>query len=145
MRAIDIGSFMQWLNAHLGQDTEREKFYRNHFRPEFAPAFEAWMAKNPRMNPEAGAGPFLLAEYKVGLEAKAAELDKLADSTFKEGERANKIGDRYVLSTVALSIVLFLAGIANQFSHFSSRVAVLGVATVLFVWAVARMALMPIN
>src|SRR5687768_6018436 len=45
MRAIDIGSFMQWLNAHLGQDTEREKFYRNHFRPEFAPAFEAWMAK----------------------------------------------------------------------------------------------------
>jgi hypothetical protein len=81
----------------------------------------------------------------VGLDAKAAELDELADRTFKEGERANKIGDGYVLSTVALSIVLFLAGIANQFSHFSSRVAVLGVATLLFIWASARMSMMPIN
>jgi len=145
MRAIDIGSFMQWLNAHLAKDAEREQFYRNHFRPEFTAAFDAWMAKNPRINPEAGAGPFFMPQYKLSLEDKAKQLDQLADRAFKEGERANKIGDRYVLSTVTLSVVLFFAGVANQFSHFYSRAAMLGVAALMCIWAIAQMSKMPVN
>ncbi len=145
MRGIDLAMFMQWINARVSEEPEKERQYRNRFRPEFEPAFEAWMAKDPAMNPQRGAGPFFMTEYKLSLDEEARRLEQLADSTFNEGERANKISDGYVLVTVVLSAVLFFAGIAQQFSHFSSRAALLGIAALLCIWSIARMAMMPIN
>ena len=145
LMTVDLGMFVQWLNADLAGDVERAKYYRTHFRPEFAPAFEAWIAKHSTMEPNVESTPFFMSEYKLSMKEEAKRLEGLADQTFKEGEQANKISDGYVLVTVMLSAVLFFAGIAQQFSHFSSRAAVLGIAALLCIWSIVRMATMPVN
>ena len=35
------------------------------FRPEFAVAFDAWIATDPEHNPDAAKGPMYLDEYKT--------------------------------------------------------------------------------
>ena len=55
---VDIATFTQWVNATVGGNTELATFYRQRFRPEFMPAFDAWLATDPLTNPSApGAKP----------------------------------------------------------------------------------------
>ena len=38
-RLVDLELFTIWLSAYARRDTVLERFYRERFRPEFAPAF----------------------------------------------------------------------------------------------------------
>ena len=49
---IDVALFSNWLNAYADENQALEEFYRERFRAEFAPAFEAWIATKPVQNPE---------------------------------------------------------------------------------------------
>src|SRR6476661_8848175 len=40
----DIATFTQWVNAYVAGNTELADFYRERFRAEFTPAFDAWLA-----------------------------------------------------------------------------------------------------
>src|SRR5262245_51968577 len=59
---IDVATFTQWIDADVAGDTELATFYRQRFRDEFQPAFEAWIATNPRTNPDAPHTPFEMPE-----------------------------------------------------------------------------------
>src|SRR6185312_741522 len=48
---IDVALFTQWVDAYARDETRLTRFYRKRFRPEFRPAFEAWVATKPRTNP----------------------------------------------------------------------------------------------
>ena len=53
-------------------------FYRKRFRPEFRPAFEAWVATRPRTNRDAPLSPFAMPQYKLAATAKADRLEAQA-------------------------------------------------------------------
>src|SRR5688572_32234707 len=55
---IDVALFTEWVDAYASEETELAAFYRRRFRPEFRPAFEAWIATRPRMNRSAPLSPF---------------------------------------------------------------------------------------
>ena len=64
---------------------ELADFYENRFRPEFAVAFEAWLATDPRNNPDAPKSPFAMPEYTVSLAEEADRLEQEASITFEQG------------------------------------------------------------
>src|SRR4051812_20059425 len=53
LRIDDVLIFDGWLNAHDAGDRRLAKVYRGRFRPEFVPAYRAWLAQDPFDNPDA--------------------------------------------------------------------------------------------
>src|SRR3954467_6887246 len=46
LRIDDVLIFDGWLNAHDAGDRRLAKVYRGRFRPEFVPAYRAWLAQD---------------------------------------------------------------------------------------------------
>jgi hypothetical protein len=118
---IDVGLFTNWINAYAADDQRLVEFYQERFRDEFVPAFEAWIALEPVKNPESPKSPFAMPEYKVELQEEAERLETEAEKKFQAGTEANQIGDNYVLNTVFLASVLFLAGIQSRVKTIPMR------------------------
>lgn len=142
--AVDVALFTNWLNAYATGNGQLQDFYRTRFRPEFAPAFEAWFASVPRHDLAAAPTPFETPRYRLSERERAAQLEADAARTFSEGEAANQRSDDYVLATVLLSSVLFFAGISQPIHHVALRAFMLGVATVLCAVALYRLWTFPI-
>ena len=83
--------------------------------PEFRPAFEAWKKTDPLNNPNAPAGPQLMAEYRSSKTEKAARLNHQATEVFEQGTRGREYADQYVRATVTLATVLLLIAISQRF------------------------------
>jgi glycerol uptake facilitator-like aquaporin len=118
---VDIGIFANWINAFAADNQELANFYQDRFREEFVPAFDAWIATDPVNNPDAPSSPFEMPQYKLQLIDESIRLEKEAEATFAAGAEANQISDEYILTTVILAGVLFLAGIASRFKAMSAR------------------------
>lgn len=118
---IDVGLFTNWVNAFAAGDSRLTTFYEDRFRDEFKPAFEAWLATEPVNNPDAPSTPFEMPEYQVSAAEESNLLESQASETFAKGEKANQIGDNYILNTVFLASVLFLGGIASRFKAMAAR------------------------
>ena len=118
---IDIGLFTNWINAFAEDNQPLVDFYENRFRPEFAVAFEAWLATDPRNNPDAPKSPFSMPEYTVSQAQEADRLEQEASKTFAEGGAANQTSDDYILNTVILASVLFLAGVQTRIKLVPAR------------------------
>jgi hypothetical protein len=131
--SVDVSLFMAWVDAYASGDGALEKFHRARFRKEFEPAFEEWLAARPMQNPGAESTPFTLRSYRVAHREAAQALEVAAEKEFREGQLANDTGDNYVLATVILAVVLFFAGISQQFRIYVVRLLLLGIATVLLV------------
>ena len=117
----DIGIFANWINAFATGNQELATFYEERFRDEFKPAFEAWLATDPRNNPAAPSSPFVMPEYQLSKAQEAERLETEAEQMFAKGTEANQQSDDYILNTVILAGVLFLAGIASRFKAMSAR------------------------
>lgn len=141
---IDIGMFTRWIDAYANGNEKLADFYRDRFRPEFAPAFEAWMALDPANNPSAPPSPFAMPEYTLSRAEEADRLEQEAEATFDEGREANQQSDDYVLNAVILASVLFLAGIASRFDWLPVRVAIIVAALALVVLGVYNLAIYPV-
>jgi hypothetical protein len=113
-RTIDILLFMNWLTAYGHGDSLLANFYEHRFRPEFKPAFRAWIATNPLHSSDAAPGPFALPEYRVALDDEAKRTEAAADSLALKGAMANRLSDAYVLDAVILATVMFFATAAQQ-------------------------------
>ena len=50
---LDVDLFTQWVNAGSDANQDLADFYSARFRPEFVPAFEAWLATDPLNNSSA--------------------------------------------------------------------------------------------
>src|SRR3954454_19116612 len=59
---IDVATFIAWVDANGRGDKRLAAFYVERFRDEFRPAFEAWRATRPLVNPDAPRTPFAMPE-----------------------------------------------------------------------------------
>ena len=132
---IDVNSFSQWVDADVGGDDELARFYSERFRDEFRPAFEAWMATNPRSNPNAPNTPFEMPEYRLAEAERARELNAVAGRRARTAEDAIQRSDDYMLAVVLFATSLFFAGISAKFRSPRHREVLVGVGAVSFLGA----------
>ena len=138
----------------LAPDTTGMNFYRadpaladlyeRRFRPEFLPAFQAWLAQDPLNNPAATPSPLLQPEYHVADLEKSDRLERQGSQHFENGKNATERTDSYVLSTVFFASVLFFAGISMRFVWRKMRITVLVLATLTLAYGVVQIATLPV-
>jgi hypothetical protein len=158
-RTVDVVSFTQWLQAAqaeglLAQPADPAKpyvpdpnvlsgFLYERFRPEFAVAVDAWVATEPRLNPDAPATPFVMPQYRVKASQEAARLERRAEAQSATARAANQRSDNYVLMTIMFATVLFFAGISSKMDTFRARAFLLGMAVLLLLTAMVVVATFP--
>ena len=142
---IDIGLFTNWINAFAVDNQELAEFYENRFRPEFDVAFDAWLATEPRNNPNAPKSPFSMPEYTVSFSEEADRLEQEASLTFDQGSTANQISDNYILNTVVLASVLFLAGIQTRIKSVPMRMLIVILGLIILTYGLINIATYPIQ
>ena len=95
-------------------------FYVERFRPEFKPAFDAWLATDPFVDSSAPPTPFAMPEYRVAAGEEAARLDKEAEASAATVATNIQRSSNYVLSVVLYTIVLLFAGMAGEIEQPSA-------------------------
>ncbi|MBO9709534.1 MAG: hypothetical protein J7521_15110 [Caulobacter sp.] len=130
LETADLMMFQQWIDAYARDDEGLQAFYRKRFRPEFAAAFDAWVATHPRVNEHAPRSPFAMPQYHSLRLAEANEHQRQADQLFERGQRDNDISDRFVRGTVLLAVALFFGGISQTFKNLKIKAALVLVAFV---------------
>ncbi len=145
LRQIDVALFTQWVDAYARDETELTGFYRRRFRPEFRPAFEAWVATRPRKNRLAPLSPFAMPQYRLAAAAKADRLEvQAAGFSERVGDHIQR-ADNYALAGVLFAVSLFFAGISTRLGTPTTRMVVLGLGYLLFVGSVIWIATFPVS
>ena len=144
LRLDDLNYFNGWLDARQAGNTQLAAIYRRRFRPEFVPAFRAWIAQRPFTNPRAIPGPLYMPQYRSADLARSERLDAAADELYAEGTQAKTNDDRYILSTVFFAAVLFFAGISLRLDWRPLRIIVLGLALALLLGGVGFVLTLPL-
>jgi hypothetical protein len=145
LRIDDLLYFNGWLDARRAGNRDLAAVYRRRFRPEFVPAFRAWLAQKPFTNPDAIAGPLYMPQYRPPELARAKALDADADDLFRQGTDAKTNDDRYILSTVFFAAVLFFAGISLRLDWLPMRLVVLTLGTAMLVAGGVFVATLPVG
>ncbi len=154
-RIIDMQLFLQWAQATAQEQTAAQLrahgyvtspdtlsgFLVARFRPEFRPAFSAWLAARPLQNPEAPSSPFVMKEYALASAVEAAGLTKRAEDSFAAARAAMSHSVRWISNTVLFSIVLFFAAVSTKLPRARRLMTV--VAAVFLVVATALMLGLP--
>lgn len=144
-RNLDVAVFMEWIGG-LATDNERlTDFYAERFPPNLGVAVEAWLATNPRTNPDAPPHPFAMEEYQVAEDTAAARAAAESDAWWADARRADENGDRFVLLTVVFASVLFFGGIEQKFTDRKVRVGLLTVGGLLFLGGLVAMLNYPLH
>jgi hypothetical protein len=144
LRGIDAILFERYISARSENNQQLADFLFQRLRPEFKPAFEAWLATEPMKNPSAPRTPFVMKEYSLAAEKEARQLSQEEAKKFTEARQANEISDTYLLVTVIFSVVLFLSGITAAFERRKLRMAVLALSVVTMTAATIAMAYLPL-
>jgi hypothetical protein len=142
---IDIATFIQWVNADVAGDQRLARFYRKRFRPEFKPAFAAWLATDPRTNPGAPLTPFAMPQYRISEQAESQRLNALAGAYSGKVETDNQRADNYVLAVVLFAAALFFSGISTKLRPLRQREVLLALGWVIFFGTVIWVALSPVR
>jgi hypothetical protein len=143
-RTQDLLNFNRWLEVTTEGNQELAALYERRFRPEFRPAFEAWLADDPLNNPTAEASPLREPEYKLADLERADAQEAEGDEHFETGKDATENTDSYVLTTVFFAAVLFFAGISMRFVWQRMRIVVLVLGSVFLAYAIVVVARLPI-
>lgn len=144
-RIDDLLYFNGWLEAKASGNRSLATIYRKRFRPEFVPAFDAWIAQRPFTNPHAIPGPVYMPQYRSAETARARALDTAADQLYLEGTAAKSNDDHYILSTVFFAAVLFFAGISLRLDWRPLRIVVLGLAATMLLAGGAFVLTLPVG
>ena len=144
-KQVDIATFIQWIDAYADGRTELMTFYTRRFRPEFKPAFSAWLATKPRTNADAPLTPFVLPQYKLAAEEEAARLDVEAEVSAATVRRNIQRASNYVLGVVLFSVALFFAGMSTKLSDLRMRRVGLAVGCVVFLGTAAWIVTSPVS
>ncbi|MGE5273370.1 MAG: hypothetical protein ACM3QU_06295 [Verrucomicrobiota bacterium] len=129
---IDIATFVQWVDASVAGKRKVAQFYRRRFRPEFRPAFDAWLATRPATNPNAPLTPFAMPQYVVAEAVKAEQLNREAGVHAAAADQANKKANDYVLAVVLFAASLFFAGVSTKLNSLRQREVLLGIGSAMF-------------
>jgi hypothetical protein len=142
---IDIAVFVQWTNARVEGQHDLAAFYRARFRPEFVPAFDAWLSTDPFHLPEAPLTPFALPQYVVAARVTAEQLNAQAEASSSQARENIQHATNYVLGVVLFAISLFFAGVSTKMRSARTRSVVLVIGCIVFIGAVGWIASLPIN
>lgn len=133
-RIQDLLNFNRWLEVSTDGNTQLADLYRRRFRPEFVPAFNAWLADDPLHNPTAIATPLLEPQYKLANFEKADQLEQVGDERFQAAKHDTENADSYIFATVFFAAVLFFAGISMRFQWVAMRVTVLALSALFLLY-----------
>jgi hypothetical protein len=139
----DATTFNFWLQARLTKQAKLARDFEKRFRPEYRPAFRAWLATDPFVNPRAPPGPIFMPQYQNRRNERVTELDTRASQVFEQGTHARETGEKYVRTTVLLATVLFLIALSQRFGLVKVRIGLLCVALVLLGISLAAIATYP--
>lgn len=142
---VDVTMFTQWLDAYAGGQRRLADFYRQRFRPEFRPAFAAWIATRPRENPQAPPTPFAMRSYRLATAGTADRLQATSAGYARLVGRDIQRADNYLLAVVLFAAALFFAGISTKLDSRPARSAILAVGYLLFAGTVAWIATFPVT
>ncbi len=142
---VDIATFIQWVNASANDDDELADFYTERLRPEFRPAFDAWLATDPLTNPDAPRTPFTMVEYQLQARADVARLDAEEEVMAAIVRRNVQRAGNYVLAVVLFSVALFFAGMSTKLRGAGTRKVLLIVGCLMFVGTAAWIASFPVS
>jgi hypothetical protein len=142
---IDVALFTQWVDAYARNETELAAFYDKRFRPEFKPAFDAWVATRPRKNPSAPLSPFAMPQYKLAANATADRLEVKAAASSQRAGGFIQRADDYSLAVVLFASALFFAGISTRLRSSATRMVILGLGCALFLGSVIWIATFPVS
>lgn len=144
-RNLDVSVFMEWIGG-LATDNERlTDFYAERFPPNLGIAVEAWLATEPRTNPDAPPHPFMMEEYKIAEDTIAARAALESEAKWAEAREADQNGDSFVLLTVIFASVLFFGGIEQKFTDRKVRTGLLVVGSLLFFGGLIAMLNYPLH
>ena len=87
-RLQDLLNFNRWLDASTQGNTTLTRLYEARFRPQFRPAFQAWLLQDPLNNPAATPSPLLMPQYHPPEAAAVNQLERKADVAFTGGRDA---------------------------------------------------------
>jgi hypothetical protein len=142
---VDVALFTQWVDAYARDETELVDFYDRRFRPEFRPAFEAWVATRPLKNRNAPLSPFAMPQYKLAATAQADRLEAKAAAASESAGRFIQRADDYSLAVVLFAASLFFAGISTRLAAVRTRAGILGLGYALFLGTVIWIATFPVS
>jgi hypothetical protein len=142
---VDIAMFFEWINATASNDPELSDFYTDRFRPEFRPAFDAWLATDPLTSAAAPPSPFAMDEYQLEAGTEAERLDAEAEAMSAAVRRNVQQAGNYILGVVLFSISLFFAGMSTKLRSGGTRKILLVVGCLVFAGTAAWIATFPIS
>jgi len=142
---VDVATFMQWVDSYARSETELVAFYRQRFRPEFKPAFNAWIATKPLTTKGAPRTPFVMPQYRLAAKAEADRLDVTAEALSAQVRRNIQRSSNYVLGVVLFAVALFFAGMSTKLTAPGLRKAMLAVGYVIFLGAAVWIATSPVS
>ena len=142
---VDIALYSQWADAFTSGNNALEQFVRDRFRPEFKPAFDAWLATNPLTTSGAPSTPFAMSEYRVAAKQQAIAIDRQANASALAVQEYIQRSANYVLGVLLLAVALFFAGISTKLTSDRLRVAMLAIGWLVFVGTVVWMATSPVS
>jgi len=145
MALLDVLLFSQHINAAISSNQTLATFYSARFRGEAKSAFDAWMATHPFENSNAPAHPFVPSLYHPRLLEEANEAEKQSQVLWQRAGEAARTSRSYVLITVLLASALFCGGTAAKFDSLGVRRGVLALGLAVFVFALGRLVLLPIQ
>lgn len=111
---VDVATFIAWVDADRTGDPQLAEFYKDRFRDEFVPAFDAWMATDPFTSSDAPPTPFAMDEYQLAADDEAKKFDAAAEASAAEVRRDIQRASNYVLTVVLYATVLFFAGMSTR-------------------------------
>jgi len=142
---VDIATFVQWLDARAQRLPRLAAFYRERFRPEFEPAFSAWLATRPFGAEDAPLTPFAMPQYRLKASAEAARLERQAATASTRAQVANQHANDYMLGVVLFATALFFAGISAKMHSLGVRAAMLGLGCFVFLAAAIWLLTLPVQ
>jgi hypothetical protein len=142
---VDVATFMQWVDSYARGETALVNFYRQRFRQEFRPAFNAWIATKPLKTKGAPLTPFPMPQYRLAAKAEAGRLDGRAEELSAQVRRDIQRASNYVLGVVLFAVALFFAGMSTKLTAPALRKAMLVVGYVVFLGTLAWIATSPVS
>jgi hypothetical protein len=142
---VDVATFMQWVDSYARDETELVSFYRERFRQEFRPAFDAWIATKPLRTEGAPLTPFAMPQYRLAAKAEAGRLDRTAEELAAEVRRDIQRASNYVLGVVLFAVALFFAGMSTKLTAPGLRTTMVAIGCLLFLGTAVWIATFPVS